>query len=210
MFTGITEEIGTVKSVRQSWLAISAERVTPELMLGDSIAVNGVCLTVISIEDNSFSAEVMPETLRRTNLGELRRGDKVNLERPLPIGGRLGGHLVQGHVDAVGRIVSLTPQGEAILVKFAAPPEVMCYVVERGFIAVDGVSLTVAYRTDVNFTVSLVTYTQRHTALGSKKPGAIVNLEVDIIAKYVQQLARKEESGISLDFLAKHGLLTTS
>lgn len=210
MFTGIIEEVGIVKSVRQSWLAISAESVISELRLGDSIAVNGACLTVVSNDDNSFSAEVMPETLRCTNLGELHRGDRVNLERPLPIGGRLGGHLVQGHVDAVGKIVTLTPQGEAIVVKFAAPSEVMRYVVEKGFIAADGVSLAVVQRSDSHFTVSLVTYSQQHTTLGSKKPGAIVNLEVDIIAKYVEQLARKEEPGISLDFLAKHGLLTTS
>ena len=209
MFTGIIEEVGIVKSRRERSLIILASKVLEGTKLGDSIGVNGACLTVTRLNSHSFQVEVMPETLRCTNLGGLYAGDKVNLERPLALGGRLGGHLMQGHVGATGRVLSLMPEEEAILVRYAAPQEVMRYIVEKGFVAVDGVSLTVVKRNSTSFTVSLVTYTQEHTNLATRRPGDLVNLEVDIIAKYVEQLKERSRAGITLDFLAEHGFLAT-
>ena len=207
MFTGIIEEVGVVKSARLGQLTISATKVLEGTELGDSLAVNGACLTVSELNANSFSIDIMPETLRRTNLGLLRPGSRVNLERPLALGGRLGGHLVQGHVDATGKVASLLPESGAIIVRYTAPAEVMRYVVEKGFIAVDGVSLTVISCDTTSFNVSQVTYTLEHTTLGSKRPGDLVNLEVDIIAKYVEQLKEGRSAGITFDFLAEHGFL---
>jgi riboflavin synthase len=149
----------------------------------------------------------MPETLSRTNLGLLKASDGVNLERPLTLGGRLGGHLVQGHIDTTGRVISITPQGESIVIGFEAPPRMMAYIVEKGFIAVDGVSLTVVSRNSGSFQVSLVGYTRQNTILGSRRAGDVVNLEADIIAKYVEQLSRNSGSGITVDFLQEHGFL---
>lgn len=209
MFTGIIEEVGIVKSVRSGQIAIFATKVLEGTKLGDSLAVNGACLTVRALNASSFSVDVMPETLRRTNLGLLRPGARVNLERALVVGGRLGGHFVQGHVDATGRVVSLLPEAEAVIAKYAAPPEVMRYIVEKGFIAVDGVSLTVIGCDTTSFDVSLVSYSQENTILSSRRPGDLVNLEVDIIAKYVEQL-KERRGGITTDFLAKHGFLSPS
>jgi riboflavin synthase len=205
LFTGIIEEVGIVESVRAGRLTISATKVIEDAESGDSIAVNGACLTVAALGPNSFSVDVMPETLHRTNLGMLHPGDEVNLERALSLGGHLGGHLVQGHVDAVGRVQHLVPDGEAVIVRCAAPPEVMCYVVEKGFIAVDGVSLTIIDHDAASFRVSLVAYTRQHTVLGSKRPGDLVNLEADIVAKYVERFTMKRGSGITYEFLAEHG-----
>jgi len=143
LFTGIVEEVGRIKSVAAGKLQISARKVLEGTQLGDSIAVSGICLTVIALANDAFSVEVMPETLRRTNLGALRVGDGVNLERALEIGGRLGGHFVQGHVDGTGKIISFRPESEAIIMKISAPPEIMRYVVEKGFIAIEGISLTI-------------------------------------------------------------------
>lgn len=207
MFTGIIEEVGRITSSKAGNLTIAASHILPGLKPGDSIAVNGVCLTITEITTNSFSVEVMAETLKRTNLGLLGSGDKVNLERPLALGGRLGGHLVQGHVDDTGRITSVTWEGEAMLLRFEAPPKVMRYTVEKGFIAVDGVSLTITTKDTSSFWVSLVEYTRKHTTLGSKQVGDLVNLEVDIIAKYIEQLSQAHPTGITLDFLAEHGFL---
>jgi riboflavin synthase len=148
----------------------------------------------------------MPETLRRTNLVALRPGDRVNLERPLAVGGRFGGHFVQGHIDGVGRVLSVTPQGEALLLKFEALPGIMKYVVEKGFIAVDGVSLTVVQYNSTSFGVSIVRYTLENTTLGMRRKGDTVNLEVDIIAKYVERL-REGGTGITKEFLAEHGFI---
>jgi riboflavin synthase len=176
--------------------------------LGDSIAVNGACLTVSALDASSFSVDVMPETLKRTNLGQLYSGSRVNLERALMVGGRVGGHLVQGHVDATGKVVSLVSEAGAIIAKFATPPEVLRYVVEKGFIAVDGVSLTVVGYDRSSFGVSLVGYTLKNTVLGSRKVGDQVNLEVDIMAKYVEKL-REGRGGVTLDFLSEHGFTST-
>ncbi len=207
MFTGIIEEVVTVKSMRAGCLTVLAAKVLEGMGLGDSIAVNGACLTITALNTNSFSVDIMPETIRCTSLGLLRPGDRVNLERPLAFGGRLGGHLVEGHVDATGRVLSLVPETEAMLARYAAPPEIMRYVVEKGFIAVDGVSLTVMDYDPSSFRVSLVAYTLQHTILGDKRPGDLVNLEVDIIAKYVERLQGKGSSGITVDFLVEHGFL---
>ena len=205
MFTGIIEEVGSVTSVPTGSLVVAASKVLEGMKLGDSIAVNGVCLTVTDFDNRTFSADVMPETLRQTNLGLLRTGDRVNLESPLALGGEVGGHLVQGHVDDTGRVASLAREGEAVLMRFEAPVEVMRLIVTKGFIAVDGVSLTVAGRDTVSFGVSIVGYTRQHTILGGKRVGDLVNLEVDIIAKYVEQLSQPQRPGITVDFLQEHG-----
>ena len=208
MFTGIVEEVGNVKSVGSGQLTVSASAVLEATRLGDSMAVNGACLTVSAMNSGSFSVDVMPETLKRTNLGQLHPGSNVNLERALMVGGRVGGHLVQGHVDATGTVASLLPEGKAIIAKLAAPPEVLRYIVEKGFIAVDGVSLTVIGYDKSSFSVSLVGYTLKSTVLGSRKVGDQVNLEVDIIAKYVEKL-REGRGGVTLDFLSDHGFAST-
>jgi len=205
VFTGIVEEVGKVTLVRPGHLVITASDVLQGMELGGSINVNGVCLTIISLDTNSFSVDIMPETLERSNLGLLSAGDRVNLERPLSLGGRLGGHLVQGHVDATGRVTSVRWNGEAMLVRFEAPSEVMYYVVDKGFIAVDGVSLTVVTKDRSAFQVSVVDYTRQHTTLGDRQVGDPVNLEVDIIAKYVEQLGQARSTGVTMDFLQEHG-----
>jgi len=209
MFTGIVEEVGRVGSVRPGSLVIAASDVLQGMEPGGSIAVNGVCLTITGFDTNSFSADIMSETLRRSNLGLLSAGDGVNLERPLAFGGELGGHLVQGHVDATGRVASVRWDGEAMMVRFDAPPEVMRYVVEKGFIAVDGVSLTVVSKDTGSFQVSVVDYTRQHTSLGSRQVGDSVNLETDIIAKYVEQVSQSHGTGITAEFLQEHGFLVS-
>jgi len=209
MFTGIIEEVGRVTLVRYGNLVIAASDVLGGMELGGSIAVNGVCLTVTSFNANSFSVDIMPETLKQTNLGLLSAGDGVNLERPLALGGRLGGHLVQGHVDATGRVTSIIWEGGAMLVRFEALPEIMRYVVEKGFIAIDGVSLTVVTRDTSSFRVSVVDYTRKHTTLGSRQMGDLVNLEADIIAKYVERLSQAQSPGITVDFLQEHGFMVS-
>jgi len=209
MFTGIIEEVGAVRAAHPGKLTISAIRVTEDTKEGDSISVNGACLTVTELSKDSFSVDVMPETLRRTNLGLLQPGDKVNLERALAVGSRLGGHFVQGHVDETGRVISITPEEEALLVRFEAPQEIMRYIVRKGFIAVDGVSLTVVECDSSAFEVSLVAYTQQTTNLAGKRPGDMVNLEVDIIAKYVERLRGEASSVVTMEFLAEHGFLST-
>ena len=210
MFTGIIEEVGRITSVQSGKLVISASEVLRGIELGESIAVNGVCLTITSFSTSSFSVDIMLETLRRTNLGLLGAGDEVNLERPLTLEKPLGGHLVQGHVDDTGRVTSITREGEAMLFRFEAPNEVMGYVVEKGFIAVDGVSLTVVTKDASSFQVSVVDFTRKHTTLGSRRMGDLVNLEVDIIAKYVEQFSQaRRTSGITVDFLEEHGFLVS-
>ena len=207
MFTGIVEEVGKVASAQPGNLVITASSVCRKMELGDSIAVNGVCLTITNFNDNSLSVDIMLETLRRTNLGLLRAGDSVNLECPLALGGRLGGHLVQGHADDTGRVASVMLDGGAMLIRFEASPEVMCYVVEKGFIAVDGVSLTIVARDTGSFEVSIVDYTLKNTGLGSQQVGDLVNLEVDIIAKYVEQFIQSRDSSITLDLLREQGFI---
>jgi riboflavin synthase len=206
MFTGIVEEVGRVVSASKGKLKIATDKVLEGMQKGDSIAVNGVCLTVTTFDDKSFATDVMPETLDRTNLGLLRPGDGVNLERPLTPNSRLGGHFVQGHIDDKGRLSSISRRGQSLLLSFTAPAKLMPYLVEKGFIAVDGVSLTVIARDTSSFQVSIVGYTRDNTTLGKRGVGDVVNLEVDIIAKYVEQL-NKPQGGITLEFLQEHGFL---
>jgi len=186
-------------------LTVAAKSVLKGVELGGSIAVNGICLTVTKFDNTSFSVDVMPETLRRTNLGLLKPKDKVNLERPLTFNGEIGGHLVQGHVDDTGKVIQALKEGDAVLMRFKTKPEIMRYIVEKGFIAIDGASLTVTTREADTFGVSLVGFTRAHTILAERKPGDIVNLEVDIIGKYVENLSIKQSAPITAEFLREHG-----
>ena len=187
MFTGLVQTTGTIASLEGGRLSV---RMQPpvELAEGDSVAVNGVCLTATEVADGGFAADVMPETLRRTALGGLAEGDPVNVELPLRAGDPLGGHLVQGHVDGTGAVESVAEEGFARVVRIACEPELLRYVVEKGSIAVDGVSLTVAEVDGEGFSVSLVPETLERTTLGAAEPGRVVNLEVDVLAKYVEKL----------------------
>ena len=190
MFTGIVVEKGKLLSFAdgvftiESWLAVEGGQV------GDSIAVNGACLTITSLSEGQFSVDVTPETLRRTSLGDVAAGLLVNLEPTLAYGGKVGGHLVQGHVDAVGSLVDVTPEGNSYLITIEAPKEIMRYLVEKGFITVDGISLTVAGLNDTQFTIAVIPYTYEHTTLGERQLGDKVNLETDILAKYTERLLK--------------------
>ena len=192
MFTGIVEEVGTVAACGEYGLTMSAAQVLEDLKLGDSISVNGTCLTVVELEGEQFRVDLAPETLRRTSLGELSVGSVANLERPLAAGDRLGGHIVQGHVDATGRVMSIRPEGDCYIFRVRVPKRLMPYVVEKGFIAVDGISLTVVKRGAASFTISVIPYTLSHTNLKDKSVGSRVNLEVDILAKYVESLMSQQ------------------
>jgi riboflavin synthase len=205
VFTGIIQETGSTISLAAGKLCIAAGDSLTGIGPGGSIAVNGVCLTVTAYDSKSFTVDVMAETLNRTNLGQLRSGDKVNLERPLALGGELGGHLVQGHIDGTGKVAAVVPEGEALLMRFETTPEIMRYIVPKGFIAVDGISLTVTDRDTGTFAVSIVDFTHRHTTLADRKSGDTVNLEVDIIGKYVAELIRPQSTGITAAFLQEHG-----
>jgi riboflavin synthase len=192
VFTGLVAGMGSVEAVEEDGEGVRLRVSTPlgaELAPGDSVAVNGVCLTAVDPSPDGFRADVMAETLRRSSLGPLGAGDHVNLELPLRASDRLGGHIVQGHVDGTGTVESMTDEGFARVVRIAAGPEVLRYVVEKGSIAIDGVSLTVASVDDRGFTVSLIPETLERTTLGQAVAGRVVNLEVDVLAKYVEKLA---------------------
>ncbi len=195
MFTGIVEELGEVVGIEPDGdlarIRVRGPQVTAQASRGDSIAINGVCLTVTATADGEFSADVMGETLARSSLGTLRPGSAVNLERPLRPDGRLGGHIVQGHVDGTGRVIARKPAAGWDTVRISLPAELARYVVEKGSVAVDGISLTVSALSDGAepwFEVSLIPETLQRTTLGSKQPGEVVNLEVDLVAKYVERL----------------------
>lgn len=191
MFTGIVEEVGRVLSIDTGdagHLMVEASKVLEGLKLGDSIAVNGTCLTAVELASDSFRADLSPETFRRTNLGDLTTGSPVNLERPLAAGDRMGGHVVQGHVDGTGRVRSFKVEGEGYMFSFNAPKRLMPYIVEKGFISVDGASLTVVKKGAASFSIAVIPYTLEHTVLGERQKGDRVNLEVDILAKYVESL----------------------
>jgi riboflavin synthase len=207
MFTGIVEEIGIVKETSRDRLAFQAYKVLEGTKVGDSIAVNGVCLTIVSLENRGFSVNVMPETLRRTNLGRLHYSDQVNLERALVLEGRLGGHLVLGHVDDTREVMDVTSEETAHIMRISAPAKLMPYIVDKGFIAVDGVSLTIVDLDDFSFVVSLVAYTMENTTLGMKGPGDVVNLEADIIAKYVENLKERKRQSLDFEFLRQYGFV---
>ncbi len=211
MFTGIIEELGTVAGIRKdsksAILTIRANKILSDIHLGDSIAVNGVCLTVVSFESGQFSADVMHETLNRSSLGALKPGSHVNLERAMAADGRFGGHIVAGHVDGTGTIKEIKNDGIAFWYTIQTEEKVMRYVIEKGSIAIDGISLTVADTARNTFKVSIIPHTMAETVLSEKKVGDIVNLENDCIGKYVEHLLgldRKSE-GITMDFLRKNG-----
>ncbi len=199
MFTGLIEELGTVRRISSSGegtdIVIAAKKVLSDLKIGDSIAVNGPCLTATAVDKNNFTAWAMPETLEKTNLRQLTTGSPVNLERAMTLNGRLGGHLVSGHIDAVITLAGREPQGGAIILTFAAPEELMRYIIPKGSVSLDGVSLTVIDVDENRFSVGLIPHTAGETTLGRKESGAPVNLEVDLIGKYVEKMLTPHQSG---------------
>ena len=212
--TGIVEEMGTIRSIRKGThsavLEIQAKVVLEDIHVGDSIAVNGVCLTATSFTPSTFTADVMHETLNRSSLAALHPGSRVNLERAMAANGRFGGHIVSGHVDGLGTVLSTQKDDNAIWYTIGASPEVLRYVVEKGSITIDGISLTVAKVDDQSFAISAIPHTVAVTVLQDRKPGDKVNLETDIIGKYVEKLLQpkeipKQTSGITRDFLTKYG-----
>ncbi len=210
MFSGIVEEIGTVRAVRQAVegleLEIACQQVLEGTILGDSISVEGVCLTVSRLLDDGFLANVQPVTARLSTLGNMRPGSRVNLERAVAAGQRLGGHYVQGHIDGRGVLRGVRGEGASMIIGVSLPPELLRYVVERGFIAIDGASLTVMSLEGGTVEVSLVYHTQQHLTLPSKRPGDAVNIEVDVIAKYVERLVEPHsQAGVTLDALKRAG-----
>jgi riboflavin synthase len=210
MFTGIVEEMGSVKALRRdagaARLTISASTVLGNTALGDSICVNGVCLTVVEMNKNDFSADVAVETLKVTNLGELKVGSRVNLERALQLSARIGGHLVSGHVDAVGRIREKREEGNGWRIFIDAPEPVLRYVIKKGSIAIDGISLTVADLDKKGFSIAMIPHTAKQTTLGFKIAGDSVNLESDIIGKYIERLLPgRTDNGVSLELLKMNG-----
>lgn len=222
MFTGIIEEIGKVEAVAKgsnsAVITIAAVKVLEDTKIGDSIAVNGVCLTVTSISGRKFSADVMAETLRRSSLGSLKHGSMVNLERAMATNGRFGGHIVSGHIDGVGVISSFEKEDNAVWVEIETPAKILRYIVEKGSITIDGISLTVAKLTDSSFAVSVIPHTGEETTLLNRNPGDIVNLENDIVGKYVERLMnfktddrdnkseeKNNSDSITMNFLNEHG-----
>ena len=197
MFTGIIEEVGVIKSIRMgaqsAVITIEAEKVLEDIHLGDSIAMNGVCLTVTSFDSHSYSVDIMHESLKRTNLGSMKSGSRVNLERAMAADGRFGGHIVAGHVDGTGKITSMEKDDNAVWIYIQAEPSVLKYIVEKGSITIDGISLTVAKVDEKSFAVSVIPHTGTHTTLLEKKPGDTVNLENDMIGKYVEKLLNYQE-----------------
>lgn len=213
MFTGIIEETGTIRSVSHgttfSRLSVRAKKVPEGLKAGDSISVNGACLTVTEFSDHEFTADTMPETLRRTNLGELKAGSRVNLERALRLNDRIGGHLVTGHIDGTGKIATRWEEGNAVWLKVSAGPEIMRYMAGKGSVALDGVSLTIGSSDDRSFSVSVIPHTREITTLPDLRIGDTVNIECDILAKYTEKLMKTGSSGsrIDMDFLARNDFL---
>jgi len=206
MFTGLIEEIGAVARKGGFELVIVADRILEDMALGDSIAVDGACLTVAAMAEGRFTVQVSPETFARTTLGGLRAGHAVNLERAMRADGRFGGHFVQGHVDGVGRIEAVDDQGEFSLWRFRAPEEVARYLVPKGSITIDGISLTVVEPENDGFAVAVIPATLSHTKLPNKRPGDPVNMEADVIGKHIYHYVRGGEGrGITPGFLAEHG-----
>ncbi|KAA0239149.1 riboflavin synthase, partial [bacterium] len=191
------EEVGEVVEAGEGTLRIRAPLVLADSRLGDSIAINGVDLTVASIDGDTFFANLMPETYRRSNLGDLRPGDLVNLERSVRPADRLSGHIVRGVVEGVGTLHSLVPEGDAIIARFLAPPALLRYMVVKGPVSIDGISLTIIAKDAESFSVSLVQYTQEHTNLVNRRPGDRINLETDIIARYVEQFVSGERDQVT-------------
>jgi riboflavin synthase len=216
VFTGLVEEIGVLKAIgkgaKSAQLTIGADKVLQDIKLGDSISTNGVCLTVITFSNNSFTVDVMPETMRRSNLKDLKPGSKINLERALRLGDRLGGHIVSGHIDGTGLIRTIEAEDNATWVTIEAGAAIMKYVIEKGSVAIDGTSLTVARVGKEDFKVSIIPLTRDETTLLSKKIGEEVNLECDMVGKYIERLTmfnkdNNKNSEINLDFLKENGFV---
>lgn len=219
MFTGIIEEIGTISAIQRTGnsfvMTIEAKKILADVHLGDSIAVNGVCLTVTSFTGTSFTVDVMPETVKASSLNSLKRGSKVNLERAMAAGGRFGGHIVSGHIDGTGVIKGKNALENAVYYEIETEPEILKYIIYKGSITVDGTSLTVFGVTENSFTLSLIPHTMSETVVGNKGPGEIVNLECDMIGKYVAHFMNnfsnnqkpKGQSGITAQFLEANGFL---
>lgn len=188
MFTGIVEEMGEVLATEAGRLTIGASKVLARCRIGDSVAVNGACLTMVARETGSFAVEMVPETLRRTNLGLLRIGQRVNLEGAMAAGEPVGGHFVQGHVEATVQILAITEEGNSALYRFSLPSPLAAYVVPKGFVALDGVSLTVVECDGASFSIALIPHSRQHTVLGQKGVGDLVNLETDVLGRYVEKL----------------------
>ncbi len=218
MFTGIVEETGSIKSItggsNSGVVRILCQKILSDLKIGDSVAVNGVCLTVSQKDRNGFSADVMPETIRRSGLGQLKTGSAVNLERAMAADGRFGGHIVSGHIDGTGKIRSLRKEENALWMEVECSPELMELIVEKGSICIDGISLTVAKTAKDSFSVSLIPHTASITTMKKRKRGDLVNLETDIIGKYVKKLmsvqasqpsSESQNNAISMQFLAENG-----
>ena len=220
MFTGLVEELGVVRGISRgadsARIHIDARKILEDMKTGDSIAVNGVCLTSVEFDRNYFVADVMAETLAKTNLAVLKSGDRVNLERALRLGDRLGGHMVSGHIDGVGTITRRERHDIATLITVSAPPGLMRYIIKKGSVSIDGTSLTVVDFSETYFQVSLIPHTAHMTTLGYKKVGDTVNLEGDLVGKYIEKLLNVRENGktegsggaITLDFLAEKGFMT--
>ncbi len=213
MFTGIVEEIGEIASIERgsqsAVLRIRCKKVLEDTRVGDSIAVSGVCLTVTSMTGNGYTADVMAETMERSSLGSLQPGSRVNLERAMAADGRFGGHIVAGHIDGVGKIENISRDETAVWYQISTDPHVLRYIVEKGSVSIDGISLTVAAVGDRDFRVSIIPHTQGNTTLADRRTGDVVNIETDIIGKYVEKLMQppspERESGITWEFLAEHG-----
>ena len=214
MFTGIVEELGQIAAIQKgsqsAVIRIQCEKVLEGTQIGDSIAVNGVCLTVTTMDSDGYTADVMAETLNRSSLGALKPGSRVNLERAMAADGRFGGHIVAGHIDGTGTVETISKDETAVWYTIGADASILRYIVEKGSITIDGISLTVAKVTDKDFSVSIIPHTQANTVLADRKVGDIVNLETDIIGKYVEKLLQpkepvKKESKITMEFLAEHG-----
>ncbi|SHG91882.1 riboflavin synthase [Tepidibacter thalassicus] len=216
MFTGLVEEIGTVESITKGFksakIIIKAKKILYDVKLGDSISTNGVCLTVTEYDNDKFCVDVMAETMRKSNLKNLKRGSKVNLERALRVGDRLGGHIVSGHIDGIGIVTSLEKEENATWISISTSSDILKYIVYKGSITIDGVSLTVSYVDDNIFKVSIIPHTKDETTLLTKNIGDEVNLECDLIGKYIEKfLLLKEDSkvkkDIDVDFLSQHGFI---
>ena len=213
MFSGIVEVLGDVRSMASgdsgARISIEAGALVEGVKLGDSIAINGACMTVVAFGNSMFEVDISSESLRMTNLGDLKAGDKVNLEKALVLGDRLGGHMVTGHIDGMGKIRERKADGDSIWLTVEAPPDVMRYLVFKGSIAVDGISLTVATCDEDSFSIAIIPHTSEHTTLTAKRDGAVVNLEADLIGKYVEKLllphAQARAGGVSMDKLKEHG-----
>lgn len=209
MFTGIIEETGKIEAVKHGSksceLLISANKIFDDLKIGDSVAVNGICLTVTSIAPPLFCADVMAETMRRTNIGVLSKGSSVNLERAMQLNGRFGGHIVSGHIDGTGTVINMRREDNAVWVSISAEPKILKYIIEKGSVTLDGISLTVADVQKDKFSVSIIPHTGQETTLLSKTTGDKINIECDIVGKYIEKLTQQENSGITVEMLSQYG-----